>query len=244
MAVTNMDEVNLVCCMAAQGKADLIKVARASNPDFFTDGGRLDHQRFVVHVMINPERELAFETFRLLQSTVATDVAEFAGGAVQLIGVCVAPGAPIAGKRQVDIAAEVGSLPMHTAGIDREGRMTVPRGGAIVHPSVTSLNEYLTFGGSTVQHDENGNELTDQAGAGPTLAYDFLNRLRVITAANGTDKVYHHYDAQGEKVPDHHSWQRAGHAVLHGVHLRRLGGDRGARRGEWTAGAIHPRRSA
>jgi len=132
MAVTNVDEVNLVCCMAAQGKADLIKVARVSNPDFFTDGGRLDHERFGVHVMINPERELAFETFRLLQSTVATDVAEFAGGAVQLIGVRVAPGAPIAGKRLVDIAAEVGSLPMLTAGIDRDGRMTVPRGGSIV----------------------------------------------------------------------------------------------------------------
>ena len=132
LAVTSIDEVNLVCCIMTRGKPDLLKVARVSNPEFFTDAGRLEPERFGVHVMINPERELAFETFRLLQSTAATDVADFAGGAVQLIGLRVAAGAPIAGRRLAEIGVEAGTLAMLTAAITRDGRTVVPTGASVV----------------------------------------------------------------------------------------------------------------
>lgn len=134
LAVTSVDEVNLVCCILARGKPDLIKVARVSNPDFFSEGGRLEPERFGVHAMINPEREVALETFRLLQSTAATDVAEFAGGAVQVIGLRLQAGAPIAGRRLAEIGAELGPLPMLTAAIERDGRTVVPTGASTVLP--------------------------------------------------------------------------------------------------------------
>lgn len=134
LAVTSVDEVNLVCCILARGKRELMKVARVSNPDFFSEGGRLEPERFGVHAMINPEREVAFEAFRLLQSTAATDVAEFAGG-VQVIGLRVQAGAPIAGRTLAEIGADLGPLPMLTAAIERDGRTVVPTGASTVHPS-------------------------------------------------------------------------------------------------------------
>ncbi len=85
VAVTSVDEVNLVGCTAARGKPGMVKVARVSNPDFYTEVARLRPERFSVDVMINPERELALDTLQLLQSTVATDIAAFAGGKLQLI---------------------------------------------------------------------------------------------------------------------------------------------------------------
>ena len=70
VAVTSDDEVNLVACMAAQGKPDMVRVARVSNPDFYAESGRRSPERFRVDVMINPERDLAPDTLQLLQSAV------------------------------------------------------------------------------------------------------------------------------------------------------------------------------
>lgn len=128
LAVTSSDEVNLVCCMSAPGQRDLVKVARVSNPDFYEEGGHLEPGRFGVDLLINPERELALETFRLLQSTAATDVAVFAGGAVQLVGLYVTPDAPIADRTLRDIGRGEGGRALLTVAIERNGQTIVPTG--------------------------------------------------------------------------------------------------------------------
>ncbi len=127
-AVTSIDEVNLVCCMSVRGSDSLVKVARVSNPDFYANGAQLKPDLFGVDVMINPERELALETIRLLEATAATDIAVFAGGVVQLVGLRVTDDAPIAGKTFAEIGAEVGAAPLLTVAIRRGGRTIVPTG--------------------------------------------------------------------------------------------------------------------
>jgi trk system potassium uptake protein TrkA len=134
IAVTNVDEVNLVCCMSARGAMDLVKVARVSNPDFYLEKQHLQPERFGVDVMINPERELALETIRLLQSTAATDIAVFADGAVQFVGLHVTDEAPIANRRLLDIGAEEGHRSLLTVAIDRTGDTIVPSGTTEVLP--------------------------------------------------------------------------------------------------------------
>jgi trk system potassium uptake protein TrkA len=132
VAVTSVDEVNLVGCTAARGRPDLVRVARISNPDFYTDAARLRPERFGVDVMINPERELALDTLQLLQSTVATDVAAFAGGKLQLISLQVTDDAPIMNRTFADITAELGDVPLLTAAIERDGQTLVPDGSTVV----------------------------------------------------------------------------------------------------------------
>ena len=41
IAVSSVDEVNLVSCMGARGFPGLLKIARVSNPDFYKDESRL-----------------------------------------------------------------------------------------------------------------------------------------------------------------------------------------------------------
>ena len=128
LAVTSVDEVNLVCCMSVPPRSDLVKVARVSNPDFYQDGEALSPARFGVNVLINPERELAVETFRLLQSTAATDLAVFAGGAVQLIGLTILEGAPAAGHTLREVATNVGRRALLAVALERGGETIIPDG--------------------------------------------------------------------------------------------------------------------
>ncbi|MFQ5889348.1 MAG: Trk system potassium transporter TrkA [Gemmatimonadota bacterium] len=134
LAVTSIDEVNLVSCMSARGAKGLVRVARVSNPDFYGHGTDLQPERFGVDLLINPERELALETLRLLQSTAATDVAVFADGRVQLIGLLVQEGAPALGRPLRDISAEEGGRQFLTVAMEREGATVVPDGSTILSP--------------------------------------------------------------------------------------------------------------
>ncbi len=149
-AVTSIDEVNLVCCMSVRGGKDLVKVARVSNPDFYADGAHLRPDLFGVDVMINPERELALETIRLLQATAATDVAVFAGGAVQLVGLQVTDDAPIAGKTFAEIGEEFGTRSLITVALKRGSDTIVPTGITTVfgrdHLYFTAASKSVTLG--------------------------------------------------------------------------------------------------
>ncbi len=132
IAVTSVDEVNLVCCMSVPARGDLVKVARVSNPDFYSDGEALAPSRFGVNVLINPERELAMEAFRLLQSTAATDLAVFAGGAVQLIGLTILEGAPADGHTLREVAANVGRRTLLAVALERGGETIIPDGDTMI----------------------------------------------------------------------------------------------------------------
>jgi trk system potassium uptake protein TrkA len=132
LAVTSVDEVNLVCCMSVPARRGLTKVARVSNPDFYRGGEALRPSRFGVDLLINPERELALETFALLESTAATDLTLFAGGAVQLIGLTVLEGAPADGKTLRDIGRKVGRRSLLAVAIERDGETLIPDGATVI----------------------------------------------------------------------------------------------------------------
>jgi trk system potassium uptake protein TrkA len=127
-AVTNSDEVNLVACLSASQHNVPVKVARISNPDYFEEATRHAPTRRGVDVMINPELECAREAFQLLQSEAATELAFFAGGRVQLMGLRVHPEAPIVGRSLAEVAASVEDRRFLTAAIARNGETIVPRG--------------------------------------------------------------------------------------------------------------------
>ena len=132
LAVTSVDEVNLVCCMTVPARDGLMRVARVSNPDFYVEHGEIEPGRFGVDLLINPERELALEAFRLLQSTAATDVHVFADGAVQLIGLVVTGTAPIRDRTLADIGRGEGGRALLTVALERNGTTTVPDGETVI----------------------------------------------------------------------------------------------------------------
>ncbi|MDH5758774.1 MAG: Trk system potassium transporter TrkA [Gemmatimonadota bacterium] len=128
LAVTSLDEVNLVACLAAKRLDVGLTVARISNPEYYQRGSVLSREHMGIDLMINPERECAWETFQLLQSAAATDVAQFAGGRVQLIGLRVKDGAPVAGRSLLELAERYTDKHYVTAAIVRNDVTRIPRG--------------------------------------------------------------------------------------------------------------------
>lgn len=128
LAVTSLDEVNLVACMAAKRMGVGYTVARISNPDYYETDSVLSREQMGIDLVVNPERECARQTFLLLQNAAFTQVAEFAGGRVQLVGLTVREGAPVAGQtiRQLrEVFA--GGYHYVTAAIVRDGRTMIPK---------------------------------------------------------------------------------------------------------------------
>jgi trk system potassium uptake protein TrkA len=129
LAVTSKDEVNLVSCLAASRMDVKFKVARVSDPEYYRSGSALSREHLGIDLMINPERECAWETFQLLNSGAATDLAQFAEGRLQLIGMRVLENAPIADRSIRELDEDVGEdRPFVTVALVRDGETEVPRG--------------------------------------------------------------------------------------------------------------------
>ena len=128
LAVTSIDEVNLIVGLAAKRLGVEYIAARISSPDYYQRESVLSGEVLGIDLMINPERECARETLELLRSEVATDVASFADGRVRMIGLKVREGARIAGKSLRQLAAELPEHHYATAVIRRGEQTILPRG--------------------------------------------------------------------------------------------------------------------
>ena len=128
LAVTSRDEVNVLACLAASRYEVEFKVARVSNPEYYQGSSVLSREHLGIDLMINPERECAWETFQLLNSEAATDLARFADDTVQLIGLRVRPGAAVADITLADLDRKLKGHHYVTVAIVRDGVTTIPTG--------------------------------------------------------------------------------------------------------------------
>ena len=84
IAVTDSDELNLLCCMVAKKEGRCETIARVKNPEYSADAPYLQKQLGLAMV-INPEYAAAEEIARVLSFPSAIKVEPFAKGKVNLI---------------------------------------------------------------------------------------------------------------------------------------------------------------
>ena len=137
LSVTSKDEVNLIASMAAKKFGVQHVVARISNPEYYGEGSVLSQEQMGIDLMINPERECARETFDLLRSEIATDVMPFAEGRVQLVGLRVKEGAPVAGKTLAELGGELRDHHYATVAIVRNDKTFIP--STLVRPRLGAI---------------------------------------------------------------------------------------------------------
>lgn len=155
LAVTSHDEINIMACLSAAQYKVPKRIARVSKPDYYDHTGILPPERLGVDLMINPERECALETYQLLQSAAATEFAQFEGGLVQLIGVRVKEGAPVAGKRLLEIGKMTSDVRALVVAIARGSQTIIPSGGtrieagdqAFIMGEASHMTDVLTLAG-------------------------------------------------------------------------------------------------
>ena len=175
LAVTSRDEVNLIACLAANRMGVEYTIARISNPEYYARGSVLSREQLGIDLMINPERECAWETYQLLQSAAATDVAQFAEGRVQLIGLVVREGAPVAGRTLAQLGEELRGRRYVTAAIVRDGRTTIPKGG----DSIEAGDQIFLLAPTS-----------EIAGIPPLAGYERFTLRRVMIAGGSEEAEY------------------------------------------------------
>ncbi len=86
LALTNMDETNLVASLIAQRMGASTRIARISNPEFSRSDHLLSRRDFGVDMVISPTKVAVDEIIRLLEYPLAREVADFFYRRVMMIG--------------------------------------------------------------------------------------------------------------------------------------------------------------
>ena len=94
IAVTNSDELNLLCCMVAKKTGNCKTIARVRDPEYSTDANFLKNELGLAMV-INPEFAAASEIDRLLRFPAAIKIDTFAKGKVELIKFKISENSPL-----------------------------------------------------------------------------------------------------------------------------------------------------
>ncbi len=130
IAVTDSDEVNLVACILSRQYAVKTRIARVRNEDFYDQGAPLNEQALGIDLIISPDLAMVDELLTLTQHSDAFEVAEFAGGEVQLLGYHIPTDGSCAGKS----LRSLHGLPGVVVAIVRENETIVPRGDDRIEP--------------------------------------------------------------------------------------------------------------
>lgn len=106
VAVTDSDELNLLCCTVAKRVGNCAAIARVRTPDYSMEASYL-RDKLGLAMIINPELEASREIGRILYVPTALEVNSFAHGQAEMIKIKVPEKNMLAGKKIVQIGREV-----------------------------------------------------------------------------------------------------------------------------------------
>jgi trk system potassium uptake protein len=132
IAVTDLDEVNIIACiLAAQYGVPKI-ICRIRNPEHMDDNFGISPKKLGISSVINPEQVAAMEISKMLHFPEASEIEYFAWGKVMMLGITVDEEAEITG-------VPLRKLPMNTesiiVGINKPtGKFIIPDGNDVIEP--------------------------------------------------------------------------------------------------------------
>ncbi|MCR5546253.1 MAG: Trk system potassium transporter TrkA [Lachnospiraceae bacterium] len=128
IAVTESDELNLLCCTVATmtGTKDLSAIARVRTPDYSRDSAYL-RDKLGLAMIINPELEASNEIARILNLPAALEVNSFAHGTAELIKLKLKDCSSLTGKSVIEFSQEKHPRMLFCA-VERNGEVVIPYG--------------------------------------------------------------------------------------------------------------------
>ena len=106
IAVTESDELNLLCCTVAKRVANCSAIARVRTPDYSQDVNYLQ-ERLGLAMIFNPELESAREAARMLSLPTALEIASFAHGQAELVTFKIPEGNKLDGMMLWDMSKTI-----------------------------------------------------------------------------------------------------------------------------------------
>ena len=133
VAVTDRDEVNMVCCQNARRLGTAHTVARIRNPEYNANISDIK-QDMGITMVVNPESATAHEIARLLRFPSAADIEVFCRGRVELMCFRVQEDDFIVGKSLYSLSDRIQKLSMLFCAADRDGQVIIPNGSFVPQP--------------------------------------------------------------------------------------------------------------
>ena len=131
IAVTDSDELNLLCCTAAKRVGKCAAIARVRTPDYSEETGYLREQLGLA-LIINPELEAAREVARILYLPTALEVNSFAHGQAELVKFKVPEGNLLNGLSLAYLGKNITNDILICA-VERNGEVYMPNGDFVLH---------------------------------------------------------------------------------------------------------------
>lgn len=147
IAVTTIDEVNIIACMMADRLGVGTTVARIRSEELKGEETVLSARDLGIDVVIHPEESAAAEVARLIRRASATDMLTFADGRLHLVGIRLDADAPVIGMSMQELAARAPHIRFRIMAVVRGIRTILPRGREVLRKNdqvfVLSLPKYL-----------------------------------------------------------------------------------------------------
>lgn len=128
VAVTAIDEVNIIACMLGDRLGVETTIARVRSDELTSTETVLDSEDFGIDLIIHPEESAAAEVVRLIRRASATDVLPLADGELNLVGLRLDPESPVIGRSLHDLVVERPDLRFRIMAIARGIRTILPTG--------------------------------------------------------------------------------------------------------------------
>lgn len=126
IAVTNSDELNLLCCTVATQVANCAAIARVRTPDYSQESNYL-REKLGLAMIMNPELESAREAARILYLPTALEVNSFAHGQAELIKFKIPDGNILDGLSIYNLDQKL-PIKILICAIERNGEVIIPNG--------------------------------------------------------------------------------------------------------------------
>lgn len=131
IAVTDSDELNLLCCTVAKRVGNCAAIARVRTPDYSKEVNYL-REKLGLAMIINPELEAAKEMARILYLPTALEVNSFAHGQAELIKFKIPEGNVLDGIEIMSLSRSISSKVLICA-VERDGEVYIPSGNTKLH---------------------------------------------------------------------------------------------------------------
>jgi trk system potassium uptake protein TrkA len=128
VAVTSSEEVNVASSILAKKLGAKKTIARIANAGYLEADAESKFAELGIDFMIYPEELAAQETVNLIKRTAATDVLEFEGGKLSVIGLRLDKSAPVIRQTISEIANEYQNFDFRIVAIHRNIRTLIPKG--------------------------------------------------------------------------------------------------------------------
>ena len=128
IAVTDLDEVNILACLLAREYDVKTRIARVKSIDYTGEGAILSKEKLGIDLLINPNDAVAEEIIKIAGRIGTFDVAEFVEGQIQFLGYRIEETSPLCDLTLKELGEIRGIYRFVVTAITRNGKTLIPRG--------------------------------------------------------------------------------------------------------------------